>query len=78
MIDINELEDQFAYGIKKHPSSIKDFIQYAANTFSVKPKYVFLVGKGIEYNQYTIHQSSQYADKLDLVPTFGSPASDVL
>jgi hypothetical protein len=78
LIDINELEDQFAYGIKKHPSSIKDFIQYAVNTFPVKPKYVFLMGKGIEYDQYTINQSSQYADKLDLVPTFGAPASDVL
>ncbi|MDP4286180.1 MAG: C25 family cysteine peptidase [Bacteroidota bacterium] len=78
VIDINELEDQFAYGIKKHPSSIKDFIQFAANTFSIKPKYVFLMGKGVEYDQYTIHQSSQYADKLNLVPTFGAPASDVL
>ena len=78
VIDINELEDQFAYGIKKHPSAIKDFIQYAVNNFSVKPKYIFLVGKGIEYDQYTIHQGSRYADKLNLVPTFGAPASDVL
>lgn len=78
IIDINELVDQFAYGIKKHPSAIKDFIQYAANTFSVKPKYVFLMGKGVEYDQYTVNQSSQYADKLNLVPTFGAPASDVL
>jgi hypothetical protein len=78
VIDINELEDQFAYGIKKHPSAIKDFIQFAAKNFSVKPRYVFLVGKGIEYDQYTTHQSSQYADKLNLVPTFGAPASDVL
>ncbi|MEO8824124.1 MAG: C25 family cysteine peptidase [Ginsengibacter sp.] len=78
IIDINELEDQFAYGIKKHPSAIKDFIQFAANNFSIKPKYVFLVGKGIEYDQYTVHQSSQYADRLNLVPTFGAPASDVL
>ncbi|MEO8819723.1 MAG: C25 family cysteine peptidase [Ginsengibacter sp.] len=78
IIDINELVDQFAYGIKKHPSAIKDFIQYAANTFSVKPKYVFLMGKGIEYDQYTVNQSSQYADQLNLVPTFGAPASDVL
>ena len=77
VIDINELVDQFAYGIKKHPSSIKDFIQYAANTFSIAPKYVFLIGKGIDYDQYAINQSSQYADKLNLVPTFGSPASDV-
>ena len=78
VIDINELEDQFAYGIKKHPSSIKDFIQFAVGTFSVKPKFVFLVGKGVDYDQYALNQSSQYADKLDLVPTFGAPASDVL
>ena len=78
IIDINELVDQFAYGIKKHPASIKDFIQYASATFSIKPKYVFLIGKGIEYDQYAVNQSSIYADKLNLVPTFGYPASDVL
>jgi hypothetical protein len=78
VIDINELEDQFAYGIKKHPSAIKDFIQYAKNVFSPTPQYVFLIGKGIDYDQYRLHESSQYADKLNLVPTFGAPASDVL
>ncbi|HEY5370347.1 MAG TPA: C25 family cysteine peptidase [Hanamia sp.] len=78
IIDINELVDQFAYGIKKHPLAIKDFIQYAAGTFSIKPKYVFLIGKGIEYADYTVNQSSKFADQLNLVPTFGYPASDVL
>ena len=56
--DIDELIDQFAYGIKKHPLAIKDFIQYATNTFSLTPQYVFLIGKGITYNDYTINQSS--------------------
>ncbi|MEO8569007.1 MAG: hypothetical protein ABI419_07720, partial [Ginsengibacter sp.] len=28
----DELIDQFAYGIKKHPAGIKDFIQFAKNT----------------------------------------------
>lgn len=78
VIDINELTDQFAYGIKIHPSAIKDFIQYAKNTFSTTPKYVFLIGKGIDYSDYTTNQTSVYDDKLDLVPTFGYPASDVL
>jgi hypothetical protein len=77
VIDIDQLEDQFAYGIKKHPSSIKDFIQFAVNTFSVQPKYVFLIGKGVDYSDYAVNQSSQYDDKLNLVPTFGNPASDV-
>jgi hypothetical protein len=78
VIDINQLTDQFAYGIKKHPSAVKDFIQFATNKFSVTPQYVFLIGKGIEYDQYVQHENSQYADKLNLVPTFGAPASDVL
>ena len=53
IINIDELVDQFAYGIKKHPSAIKDFIQYAKNTFHRTPQYVFLIGKGITYNDYT-------------------------
>ncbi len=73
----DELIDQFAYGIKKHPAGIKDFIQFAKNTFSA-PQYVFLMGKGITYNDYRTHESSPYADKLNLIPTFGNPASDVL
>ncbi len=76
--DIDQLTDQFAYGIKKHPLAIKDFIQYAANTFSSKPQYVFLIGKGITYNDYATNQNSIYDDQLDLIPTFGNPASDIL
>ncbi|HEY9343336.1 MAG TPA: C25 family cysteine peptidase, partial [Hanamia sp.] len=78
IVNIDELEDQFAYGIKKHPSSIKDFLVYAKNTFSVTPKFVFLIGKGVTYDEYVANRASVYADKLNLVPTFGSPASDVL
>ncbi|MEP7233114.1 MAG: C25 family cysteine peptidase [Ginsengibacter sp.] len=73
----DELIDQFAYGIKKHPAGIKDFIQFAKNTFPA-PQYVFLMGKGINYSDYRRNESSIYANKLNLVPTFGNPASDVL
>ena len=78
IFNIDELVDQFAYGIKKHPSSIKEFIQYAKNTFTTSPQYVFLIGKGITYNDYRLNESSPYAEKLNLVPTFGNPASDIL
>ncbi|MEO9209710.1 MAG: C25 family cysteine peptidase, partial [Ginsengibacter sp.] len=78
VIDINQLIDQFAFGIKKHPSAIKDFIAFAKNNFTITPKFVFLIGKGITYNEYSKNQKSVYAEKLNLVPTFGSPASDVL
>jgi hypothetical protein len=76
--NIDDLTDQFAYGIKKHPAAIKDFIQFAMNTFSAKPQYVFLIGKGITYDAYRTNQTSIYDDQLNLIPTFGSPASDIL
>lgn len=76
--DIEDLVDQFAFGIKKHPLSIKNFVNYANANFAKKPNYVFLIGKGVTYDEYRGNQSSPYADLLNLVPTWGWPASDVL
>lgn len=76
--DIDELVDQFAYGIKQHPLSVKNFLRYARNTFPAAPKFAFMIGKAVTYDEYRLNQSSLYADKLNLVPTFGWPASDNL
>jgi hypothetical protein len=78
IFDIDQLTDQFGFGIKKHPFSIKDFVQYAKNNFTSAPKFIFLVGKGVSYNEYAPHENTPYADKLNLVPTYGYPASDNL
>ena len=78
VVNIDELSDQFAYGIKTHPASIKDFIGFSKNTFSQKPKSVFIIGKGVSYNEYAAHLNSSFNDKLNLVPTFGYPGSDIL
>jgi len=74
--DVDELVDQFAYGIKKHPLSIKNFLNYARTKFAVAPKFVFLIGKAVTYDEYRMNESSRHADGLNLVPTFGWPASD--
>ncbi len=76
--DIDDLVDEFAYGIKQHPLSIKNFLLYARNTFAVAPKFAFLIGKAVAYNDARIHETSSYYKKLCLVPTFGWPASDNL
>ncbi|MCW3108969.1 MAG: hypothetical protein JWQ09_3475, partial [Segetibacter sp.] len=76
--DIDQLTDQFGYGIKKNPLGIKNFLRYARNSFSVAPKFAFLIGKGLTYSDYREHENDPNADKLDLVPTFGYPASDIL
>jgi hypothetical protein len=76
--NIDELNDQFGFGIKKHPTAIRDFIQYANQQFSTVPKYVFIIGRGLSYLDYTVNQSNPLADQLDLVQTYGWPVSDVL
>ncbi len=76
--DADELIDQFAWGVKKHPLGIKNFLQYARNVYAAKPKFVFIIGRGVEYDTYRYNESSPFANQLNLVPTFGWPASDVL
>jgi hypothetical protein len=77
--DINELIDQFGFGIKKHPIAIQNFLRYAMSTWAVKPQYVMFVGHSLcytDYVSYSEYAHSPLADQLDLVPTFGYPASD--
>ncbi len=79
----HELEDQFGFGIKKWPGAIRNFIRYARNEFSVSPKFVFIIGKGVHYVNNRAQEAGAQAAKenlakLNLVPTFGWPASDVL
>ena len=77
-MDINELTDQFAFGIQKHPLAVKNFINYARNSFGQKPQYVLLLGRGIDYVEYRTNQGDPADEQLNLVPTFGFPASDVM
>ena len=74
--DVDELVDQFAFGIKKHPLSIKNFISFAKAYFSVSPQFVLLLGKGVTYDQYRYNESKPVTERINLVPTFGNPGSD--
>ena len=78
LLDINELTDQFAFGIQKHPLAIKNFINYARNTFFQKPEFVLLIGRGMTYTEYRHESGRSYGELLNLVPTFGFPASDAM
>ena len=78
VVDINELVDQFAYGVKKHPSSVKNFLNYARAIYLIKPAFVFLIGRGMAYNDYRYNESNPADDLLNPVPTFGFPASDMM
>ena len=76
--EIDELVDQFAFGIKKHPNSVRNFLRWARANFSPVPKFVFMIGHAVVYEQYRYSESDPNIERLNIVPTFGSPASDML
>ncbi|MCA0429352.1 MAG: C25 family cysteine peptidase [Bacteroidetes bacterium] len=71
--NIDELYEQFAYGINKHPVAIKNFVKYLIDSLPAKPKYVFLLGKGIKKEDL----SAAYQVE-NFIPTMGIPSSDAL
>ncbi len=78
--DINELTEQFAFGITRHPSATRDFVRFATNSFAVKPKFLLLMGRGGQYPDYfeTNGVANPNNGTLNLIPAFGFPASDIL
>ncbi|MCU0394393.1 MAG: C25 family cysteine peptidase [Chitinophagaceae bacterium] len=76
--DIDELAEQFAFGLRKHPLAIRHFLKFAFQHFATRPKYVFLVGKGSYYEPYRVSGNFAGKEIVSAVPTFGSPASDNL
>ena len=78
LIDISEITDQFAYGVNKHPLSIRNFLRYSRANFATIPKFVFLIGKGLNYVDFKSNSGASDINVQNLVPTWGHPASDNL
>ncbi|MGB0931284.1 MAG: C25 family cysteine peptidase [Chitinophagales bacterium] len=72
LANIEELYDQFAHGINKHPLSIRHFVNFAIANWTDKPKLLFLMGKSIAYRSATTPSILIN----NLVPTFGHHPSD--
>lgn len=75
---IDQLIDQFSFGIKNHPLSVRNFLRWARSNFGIPIKDVFIIGKGLQYIQNHFYQSNADINKLSFIPTFGYPASDNL
>ncbi|MBL7732216.1 MAG: hypothetical protein JNM88_13635, partial [Chitinophagaceae bacterium] len=75
---VDDVIDQFGFGIKKNPLGLRNFIWWARNTFSAPVKNVLLIGKGLSYTQQRFFENNADIDRLSFVPTFGVPASDNL
>lgn len=75
---IDQLTDQFAYGIKNSPLSVRNFLRMARSKFQGTVKNTFIVGRGVKYTSARNNESNPIIERLNLIPTFGEPASDVL
>lgn len=71
--DIEDLYDQFSFGIEKHPLATRGFMDYLLNTWPTKPNYLFLLGKSIKSKE---NRRSVTNYNNNLVPSYGVPASD--
>lgn len=73
IFNVEELYDQFAYGIEKHPYSIRGMADFIVDTWTSSPHYLFLIGKSIKSKD---SRKNLTAFAENLVPSFGNPASD--
>jgi hypothetical protein len=76
LVNIDQLYNQFNYG-ETSARAIYQFMKFMAN--SGNPKYLFLIGKGLEINfAYDRHRVVLSTDLNDLVPTAGYPGADLI
>ncbi len=81
LADIEQLYDQFAYGIPRHPLAIRNFFYFVKNKAQWQNlRYVFLIGDALHHQD--IRASNNANNTLIntnfFVPTFGVPGSDYL
>ncbi|HET6255536.1 MAG TPA: C25 family cysteine peptidase [Puia sp.] len=79
VVDISDLIDQFAFGVKIHPLSIQNFLRYGRAVWGAPPQYVLLMGHSMSYDQFNLYSEVEHdplVAQLEEVPTWGYPASD--
>lgn len=69
---INEIYDQFSYGINRHPLSIRNFAHFKKR--KIAPEYLLIIGKGREYHRK--RTAALLLRDLPFIPTFGVPGAD--
>ena len=76
--EIEELTEQFANGMRYNPLGIRNFVRYALANWSIKPRFVFLIGRAAPYEAMRGLSAMPEAQIIGALPSFGSPASDNL
>ncbi|PHN01464.1 putative type IX secretion system sortase PorU2 [Flavilitoribacter nigricans] len=80
IIEVQQLFDQFAYGIDFHPLSIRNAFHFLRRNRFPDLEFIFIIGRGQEYqNMRSSNRLQRAVEEGDmLVPSFGYPASDNL
>lgn len=71
--DVDNLYEQFSYGVNKHPIALKRFFKFLNDKPQSKPSYILLIGKGIR-----CHELGSSTQPENLLPAFGVPSCDNL
>ncbi len=75
VIDMDEIYDQFGFGIRKHPGAIRNFLKMTNGLWTTKPEHLFLIGKGVITGS-SRNNATNYSKNL--VPAIGNTGSDNL
>lgn len=78
-VNVEDLYDQYAFGIEKHPLAIRRFLDQLLSTWPSDPSHLFIIGKSIHEMSISSavgarNDATYYAQNL--VPTWGWPCSD--
>jgi len=77
IVNVNEIYDQFGYGIQRHSQSLNNFSNYIKAIWT-EPKFFFIIGKGRDYVETRTEEQLSDPKNLFYVPTLGFHGSDVL
>ncbi len=78
IVDVQQIFDQFAYGINRHNIAIRNFGYFVKKNWT-DPKFFFIIGKAREYIDLRLPGALGTPDNESYaVPTFGWPGSDNL
>ncbi len=72
--NIEELYDQFSWGVRKHPLAVRHFVNYIVDKWGGEAEQLLLLGKSIDYRNTTT--PTTFGDCL--IPTYGHSGSDIM
>ena len=79
-VNVDDLYDQYAYGIEKHPLAIRGLLNQLLSTWPSDPSHLFIIGKSIHEMSISSAVGARNDDVYyaqNLVPTWGWPCSDI-